>query len=150
MPQNDQLTVLRIVSVVPAAASVVKKVSLPSGAYRIQVNVNSSVTGTTTALSFALYMDAAQTVASGVLYSAPSDNVAPQGFFSIAAGPQGKTSRLMAAGGGTGVIQQDPILIVPHGMQVTITKGTAVTDEKLEVDLVVARVDSHSVNAQVA
>lgn len=145
---SDYASVVRVVSTVPSATAT-KKISFPAGAYRVALLINPSVTGTTTSVAIAPFLDAAQTAAGPAYYLVGPGAAAAANALVLNPGTTPLIGRALLTQAGTTVTAEDPIITITNGLQVTITKGTAVTDEKLEVDLVLALVRTASVVATV-
>ena len=133
---RTEAIVRRIASTVPAATTTYT-VDLPAGIYRIALSFKSSVTGTTTLVTARPFVDAERSQINGVDYRMyePDDSAVVAALIAPA-GAAGRYANLVsdAAEG------DSHIFVVPHGIQLTITKGGAVTAETFELDICATRV----------
>lgn len=141
MPNSDKVTVQRVVSLVPAGAGPYTfKAAFAPGVYRGQLVVRSNLTGTTTTIQVAPYVNEAMSVAAPSMFLAPNDAASTSATPALAAGSAGKVLRLIPCPGATGTPILDPILLINNGLLITVSKGTAVSGEVLEIDLVLSAI----------
>ena len=125
--------VISVATVVPASTSTVD-VELPPGAYNLALAVKSSVTGTTTTVAVFPWVDiAASQIGVAPLDMVEPDDSAPVAALTLPAGAAGRYASLVPSASANPV---PGLIVLPRGVRVTITKGTAVTGELLEILLV--------------
>jgi len=125
--------VITVATVVPASTGTVD-VPLPPGAYNLALAVKSSVTGTTTTIAVFPWVDLDATQINNVaLDMVEPDDSAPIALLTLPAGAAGRCAQIVPSASASPV--PGPVLL-PRGVRVTITKGTAVTGETLEILLV--------------
>ena len=136
-PFRPETYVERPVLVVPAA-NATYDVDLPAGAYRLSAAVKSSVTGTTTSVKFIPYVDAARSQVSNQMFRVfEADDAVAVTNITLPAGAAGRFAHLQPA---VSSVNAGGPIVLPHGLQVTVTKGGATTGEACVVDICAARV----------
>lgn len=129
---------ITIATAVPASTTSYDVV-LPAGAYHIAALVKSSVTGTSTTVTFKMKTGVAGDQATAaVLHIVEPDDTGPATALTLPAGAAGKYASVVPSASASPV--PGPIVVGDFGIQVTITKGGATTGELLEVIIIAQRV----------
>jgi hypothetical protein len=129
---------ITLATTVPAATTTYD-VPLPAGAYNLAVLVKSSVTGTSTTVTLRPKTGADGDQVNGVdLRMVEPDDSAPVAALTLPAGAAGRYASVVPSASASPV--PGPIVVGDSGLQATITKGGAVTDELLEVIIVAQRI----------
>ena len=130
--------VKRVISVV-ASGNTNYTVDLPAGSYDLAIAVKSSVTGTTTSVALAVFVDSAQTTVGRVDISlAEPNDTAPIAVLALGAGAEGSYAQAVTASSAAGPVAMTPIPI-PHGVRLRVLDGTSVAGELLELELIATR-----------
>lgn len=138
---SAQLSVQRILSVVPAGAGPwIYKVDFSPGIYRVGLSANTGLGAGNTTVAIAAFLDEAKTIAAPPFYIEGDVNSTFVQSLAFPSGlATGKTGRVLSSITGTAVPMGDPILMIANGLQITITKGSSASGEKLELDLLISQ-----------
>lgn len=128
--------VRKITTVVPSTNASIN-VDLPAGAYRIALIVTSAVTGTTTTIGVNA-RNAAGAIVTVLFRGYEPNDSAPIVVLPL---PAGTSVQYFSLVGHAGAAPADLPILLSHGLTIAIVKGTAVTGEALDIELIAQRVE---------
>jgi len=130
----------KFISTINTAATFNTTIDLPSGTYYMALSVASSLTGTSTKLRLAPFMDAAQSqVGTLNLYMVQPDSTLAEDEMDFAATAKGTYSHIVASAGTAEAFGASPIS-VPHGLRAITIKGGAAEGETFAATLTASRI----------
>jgi len=134
--QDGKSTLFELQATVPATDKDYN-LPLPAGTYHISLAVDSDVTGATSSLAMRPIVSPAGQVGNVDIRMLEPDDATPIASLALTAADEGRIATITRAPTG---VPMDDILPLPHGLQISFTKGAAVTGEKCRVVLLATKV----------